>query len=331
MRTPAMPTLDQLLVLLTVVETGSFTAAARQLGRATSAISYAIDTLEEQLGLSIFDRGSTRKPKLTQQGQAILSEAKAVARNVEALRARVSGLLEGLEPEVSIAVDTMFPQDRLIALVRDFHAAFPTVAVRLMAQPLGAVERAVRTGTVSMGVGGTLHMDSTAMQCYEIAGVSLIAVVAAAHPLAAAKLLKPDAPDNYVQIILSEQSDGNGAEYGVVGFNKWRVNDAVTKYRLIVDGLGWGGLPVPMVRADIESGRLVPLRFRGSRPCIYPMQIVHLAATPPGPAGRWLVERLIAQPGESETDFTMRPTRQADSKPDKRLSSHVKRRSRERP
>jgi DNA-binding transcriptional LysR family regulator len=65
--------------LVTVVEEGSFTAAARRLQRATSAISCAIDTLETQLGLPLFDRGTTRKPKLTHVGQAIVSEAKGTA------------------------------------------------------------------------------------------------------------------------------------------------------------------------------------------------------------------------------------------------------------
>ena len=79
MQAPGTPSVDQLLVLLTVVEEGSFTGAAKRLRRATSAISYAIDTLEAQLGLTLFDRGTTRKPKLTHVGEAIVSEAKAVA------------------------------------------------------------------------------------------------------------------------------------------------------------------------------------------------------------------------------------------------------------
>ena len=82
MQAPGIPTVDQLSVLLTVVEEGSFTGAARRLRRATSAISYAIDTLEAQLGLALFDRGTTRKPKLTQQGKAIVSEARAVAQSI---------------------------------------------------------------------------------------------------------------------------------------------------------------------------------------------------------------------------------------------------------
>jgi molybdenum-dependent DNA-binding transcriptional regulator ModE len=99
MQAAGIPSVDQLLVLLTVVEEGSFTGAAKRLRRATSAISYAIDTLEAQLGLTLFDRGTTRKPKLTHAGEAIVSEAKAVAHSVETLRARAQGLLEGLETE----------------------------------------------------------------------------------------------------------------------------------------------------------------------------------------------------------------------------------------
>jgi DNA-binding transcriptional LysR family regulator len=140
MQTPAIPSIDQLLVLLVVAEAGSFSAAAKRLGRATSAISYAIDTLEAQLGLSLFDRGTTRKPKLTQQGEAIVSEAKAVAHSVETLRARVRGFLDELEPEVSLVVDSMLPSDRLTALLREFHGQFPSVPVRLLVQTLGGVD-----------------------------------------------------------------------------------------------------------------------------------------------------------------------------------------------
>src|SRR5260370_3820548 len=112
MKSPATPSIDQLLALLAVVEAGSFTAAAKRLGRATSAISYAIDTLEGQLGLALFDRGTTRKPKLTTQGEAIVSEAKAVAYSVEPLRPRVRGFLDYLDPQASFAVHCMLPGGR---------------------------------------------------------------------------------------------------------------------------------------------------------------------------------------------------------------------------
>ncbi|MEA3065914.1 MAG: hypothetical protein QOJ27_2366, partial [Sphingomonadales bacterium] len=152
MRGPAVPSIDQLLVLLAVEEEGSFTAAARRLGRATSAISYAIDTLEQQLGLALFDRGTTRKPRLTREGEAVVSEAKAVAFSVETLRARVRGFLDDLEPEVSLVVDSLLPTGRLTRLLRDFNDKFPTVPIRLLVETLGGVERALRDDHARIGV-----------------------------------------------------------------------------------------------------------------------------------------------------------------------------------
>src|SRR6516165_5471688 len=71
MQGPGVPSLDQLQVFLTVVETGSFAAAGRKLGRATSAVSYAIANLEHQLGVQLFDRDRTRKPTLTAIGSSV--------------------------------------------------------------------------------------------------------------------------------------------------------------------------------------------------------------------------------------------------------------------
>ena len=109
--------LDQLQVLVTVAEAGSLSGAARRLKRATSAVSYAIDTLEAQLGLSLFDRATTRRLKLSPAGEAVIAEAKSVAYSAQMLRARVKGLREGLDAEVSLVADVMFPNDRLVKLL----------------------------------------------------------------------------------------------------------------------------------------------------------------------------------------------------------------------
>jgi len=75
MSDPGTPTLDQLRVFLTVVDVGSFAGAARELGRATSVVSYTIANLEAQLGVALFDRDTSRKPQLTDAGRTVLSEA----------------------------------------------------------------------------------------------------------------------------------------------------------------------------------------------------------------------------------------------------------------
>ena len=116
------PSLDQLQVFLTVVETGSFAAAGRRLRRATSAVSYTIANLERQLGIVLFDRQRTRKPALTEAGAVLLSKARAVSGGIDDLRASVKGLLSGLEAEVTLVVDVMFPTSRLADAVRAFEA-----------------------------------------------------------------------------------------------------------------------------------------------------------------------------------------------------------------
>jgi DNA-binding transcriptional LysR family regulator len=293
MRGPGTPSVDQLLALLAVAETGSFTAAAKRLGRATSAISYAIDTLEQRLGLSLFNRGTTRRPKLTQQGEAVVSEARSVAHSIETLRARVRGFLDELEPEVSLVVDSMLPSDRLTTLLREFNAQFPTVPVRLLVQTLGGVERVVRNGHARIGVGSHLHMDMMGFRRIDIEGVQLIPVAAPGHPLAKASEAAPPQARDFVQLVLSEQPAAQGRDFGVVSLNTWRIGDQAARHKLLLAGLGWGGMPEPIVRADIESGRLVRLDLPDWRGGLHPMQAIHKIDTPPGPAGRWLIERLV--------------------------------------
>jgi DNA-binding transcriptional LysR family regulator len=292
MRGPVIPSIDQLLVLLAVAEAGSLTAAAKRLGRATSAISYAIDTLERDLGLSLFDRGTTRKPKLTQQGEAIVSEARGVAYSIETLRARVRGFLEELEPEVSLVVDSMLPSDRLTTLLGEFRIRFPTVPVRLLVQTLGGVEHAVRNGHARIGVGSELHIDMTGFRRTQIEGVRLIPVAASSHPLANASEAAPPQARDFVQLVLSEQPATGSQDFGVLSLNTWRIGDLSARHKLLLAGIGWSGMPEPIVRADIESGRLVRLNLPDWRGGEYAMQAMHKTDTPPGPAGRWLIERL---------------------------------------
>jgi len=314
MRSPATPSIDQVLVLLATVEAGSFTAAAKRLGRATSAISYAIDTLENQLGLRLFDRGTTRKPKLTQQGEAIVSEARGVAQSIEALRARAQGLQDDIEPEVLLVVDSLFPGDRLVAVLRDFHAEFPTVPVRLLVQTLGGVERVIRSGTARIGIGSPIHMDLTGFRHVGIPGVQLIPVAAPSHPLASANVAARARARDFVQLVLSEQPVGEGRDFGVVSLDTWRVGDLNTKHRLIIGGIGWGSMPEPVVRADIEAGKLVRLSLRDWRAGEYSMSVVHMADTPPGPAGRWLIERLMTLSDGDESPIDREATKPAKAR-----------------
>src|ERR1700678_371975 len=121
-----MPSLDQIRVFLMVVETGSFAGAARKLNRATSAVSYTIANLEQQLGVKLFDREQTRRPVLTEAGQAVLAKAQTVSTGVDDLRASVKSLLDGLEAEVAVVVDVSPRRHALWMRCRLSRQRFPT-------------------------------------------------------------------------------------------------------------------------------------------------------------------------------------------------------------
>ena len=105
-----------------------------------------------------------------------------------------------------------------------------------------------------------------------------------------------------------------------MSLDTWRVGDITAKHKLLLAGIGWGGMPEPMVRDDIKSGRLVRLNLRDWRGGEYLMQVVHKPDTPPGPAGRWLIERLVTLSDESEVRVPDEAAKPAKGKRHRRAS-----------
>jgi DNA-binding transcriptional LysR family regulator len=136
-------------------------------------------------------------------------------------------------------------------------------------------------------------MDLTGFHRIDIKGVQVIPVAAPNHPLAKASEAAPPQARDFVQLVLSEQPAAESRDFGVVSLNTWRIGDQAARHKLLLAGLGWGGMPEPIVRADIKSGRLVRLNLPDWRGGEYTMQAIHKIDTPPGPAGRWLIDRLV--------------------------------------
>jgi DNA-binding transcriptional LysR family regulator len=293
---PKAPTLDQLSVFLAIVEAGSFAAAARKLGRAPSVISYAVDNLESQLGVTLFARAGTRTPQLTEAGRAILSDSRGVAIALDALLARARGLTAGLEAEVSLVVDVMWPAKKLVKALDDFSKLYPTVALRLRVEALGAVTQTVLEGAAVFGISGPLEMTSDLLTRGPCGSVKLVAVAAPGHPLAGLGVAVSAAlARDHVQLVLSDRSQLTaGRDFGVVSVKTWRLADMGAKHALLLAGLGWGNMPKPMVSDDIKRGRLMELEIETSDTQAYPFHTVYRSDKPPGPAASWLMERLAS-------------------------------------
>jgi DNA-binding transcriptional LysR family regulator len=303
MEAPGTPSLDQLQVFLAVVDTGSFAAAGRQLGRATSAISYAIANIELQLGVPLFDRRRTRKPTLTEAGIAVLAEARTLSAGMDNLRAKVRGLLDGLEAEMALVVDVMLPAARLVDALQAFEAEFPTVALRLHVEALGAISEMVHSGAADIGVCGAWHVCTPGLEQIQVGGVDLIPVAAPSHPLASARNNAPGAARNHVQLVLSDRSSlTEGQDFSVIGMKSWRLADLGAKHALLLAGVGWGNMPETMVREDIKAGRLKQLRLPDWRGGFYALSAIYRTDTPPKPAAAWMVRRFAGQAARSFTN-----------------------------
>lgn len=295
MNTPGTPTLDQLNILLAIVDTGSFAAAGRKLNRAVSAISYGIANLETQLGLLLFEREGTRRPKLTDAGRAVLTEARAATLVIDGLRAKVKGLLDGLEAEVDMAVDVMLPAERLGRVLREFAGEFPTVQLRLHVEALGAVTAMVLDGKSGIGISGPLSAGVPGIESRLAGSVPMVPVAAPDHPLGRMTQIPPGAGRDHIQLVLTDRSRfTEGQDYSVMSPKTWRLADLGAKHALLREGIGWGNMPLPMIEPDLVAGTLVRLAMPDHTGGTYRFAGIWCRATPPGPAASWLLDRFVA-------------------------------------
>ncbi len=295
MNNPGTPTFDQLRIFLTIVDTGSFAAAGRKLNRAVSVISYGIANLEAQLGVLLFEREGTRKPQLTVAGRALLAEARSIAHGMDGLRAKVKGLLDGLEAEVNLAVDVMLPAERLGKVLRAFAKEFPTVQLRLHAEALGAIVAMVLDRGAVIGISGPLSAGVEGIESMSAGLVPMVPVAAPDHPLGRMEVIAPGAGRDYTQLVLTDRSRfTEGRDFSVASPKTWRLADLGAKHALLREGIGWGNMPLPMIEADLVAGTLVRLAMPDHPGGTYRFSGIWRRDTPPGPAASWLIEQFVA-------------------------------------
>jgi DNA-binding transcriptional LysR family regulator len=294
--------LDQLRAFIAAVDEGSFSAGARKLNRAQSAVSELVSNLEAQLGVVLFDR-SERYPKLTAAGVQLVADARSVVANVDVLKARAKGISRGLESELSAVVDVLFPIEAIAESAKEFRDRFPRTPLRLYVEALGGAYQPVIDGRCSLGVVGSLPTAPDSITLERLLGLPMIMVAAREHPLALINGVIPKTElAKHIQLVLTDRSELTvGREFGVMSPLTWRLGDLFAKHAFLLKGLGWGGMPLHAVKQDLVDGRLVKLSIEDmvEQSLVLPMSAAYLTANPPGPAGRWLIERLKQCSGQN--------------------------------
>jgi DNA-binding transcriptional LysR family regulator len=290
-------TIEQLRTLLVVAEEGSFSAAARKLGRVQAAVSQAIERLETQLGLRLFDR-SGRVPRLTKNGEAIVAAASKIGGELDALASLTDALKRGEETRLALVVDVMLPSASLVSFAKDFAKEHPSVELVILTDVLSAVTAHVRSKRATWGV-AIEDSDFTGLERRRIADVQLLPVAATSHPLAKKKGdLDLAALGEAVQIVHAAHDEAEETprrpDHGVFSSRTWRVADLATKRALITSGLGWGHLPEHLVRDDLRKGKLAELRLAawGQKPPRPGLMLTWRTGAVMGPIARWAQTRL---------------------------------------
>ncbi|ODT01024.1 MAG: LysR family transcriptional regulator [Erythrobacter sp. SCN 62-14] len=284
------PTLDQLRIFIAVAEHGSFGGAAAAMGRAVSAVSYGIAQLEAQLGLTLFAREGSRRPVLTAAGEGLLAEAHGIADGVDALLAKARSLHAGLEASIGLVIDVMVPGEVTARVLGEFRRMFPTVALTLNIEGLGAVAACLIDKEAQLAIGGPVTADHPELERQVIGEIDLVPVAAPSHPLARAGV-QPGESRQHLQLVLTDRSRlTEGQEFSVLSPATWRLGDLGAKHSLLIEGLGWGNMPRHMIAGDLAAGRLVELDLPEKPGAQYRLSALWRRDARLGPAASWLID-----------------------------------------
>jgi DNA-binding transcriptional LysR family regulator len=289
------PSLDQLRVFAAVADAGSFSAAARRLGRSQPVVSYVVAHLEGQLGFALFERGR-KLPTLTENGQAVLAHARRLCLLSDELAAGVEALKCGMEVELTLAADPLFSPLRLAGVLSELARAHPSVNVTVRTEPLGGVLDLVLSRQCVLGISALVIDWPDEIEPLEFGVLDLVPVAAPGHPLASGdSKISAAMLHDHLQLILRDPGDlTKTLDMAVSGVRTWRLTDLSTKRALLRAGVGWGHMPLHCVADDLASGALVKLKLPIRPGGRQTHTLIHRLDAPPGPAGRWLIERLVS-------------------------------------
>lgn len=271
-------TLDQLSALDSIARTGSFAAAAAELHRVPSAVSYAVKGLEDALGVPVFDR-TGRKAVLTREGARILEQARAVLDEARALERLAAELRGGWEAELRVVVDGALPLRGVSLALARFAA--PDVPTRLRVDVEyreGVLHRFdTEEADLALILGFEGNGDQEGYEARPLPPLELWLVVAADHPLATGPS-SPETRASHAELVVRDSSPALAQQprrsflgSAVVA----HLSDFHTKRMALLDGAGFGWVPRHLVESDVAAGTLVFLPGEGARTFTYHPQLVH--------------------------------------------------------
>lgn len=288
-----MSSFDQLEAFVTAAETGSFSAAARRLNKAQSAVSTAVINLELDCGVELFDR-SKRSPVLTEAGEGLLEYARMVLHSQHEFMVHAAALGESDEIALSLAIEQSISDPSLLQLLHQFEERFPHVELELLDPGGSDVADLIRSNRADLGL---MLERETYPQGFAFRGIGYSGVIAIArndHPLVAQQPLTHAHLRPHRQIVLrSLDLEDRSHERHMFSPKVWFSESPHIIMELLSSGLGWAFLHRSVVQEKLDTGELVALQLAYQQPDrLQGVDVVWAENRPLGPAGSWLLEQL---------------------------------------
>lgn len=255
-------TSDNLRVFLAVLDHGSFSAAARALGRVPSAVSMTIMQLEAELDLALFDRIG-REPKPTEAARALEPQARKLSSELLQLNAHALAMHQGLERRLTLAIAPELLMAHWSDPLASLASEFPALEVKIRSAPQADSLQMLHDGDVQLA----LVFERPAMDdreaFMEVSAETFVAVLAPSHPLApqAAGHLKLDDLLDERQIVVASRDGEESNPRLVVSRRPWQTDSYLASMRLVQSGLGWAFLPKVLVQPLVDAGTLIEIAF----------------------------------------------------------------------
>ncbi|MGV7211285.1 LysR family transcriptional regulator [Oxalobacteraceae bacterium A2-2] len=253
---------DNVTLFLAVLDHGSFSAAARALGRVPSAVSMAIAQLEAELDLPLFER-SPREVRPTEAARALEPEARQLAGQLRRLQAHALSLHQGLERRLTLAVAPELlsaPWNEPLARLAE---EFPALEVEVLSAPQADALRMLRAGTAQLALMYERPQVDEHESFQELGSEVLQAVISPAHPQARQcnGLFRLEELVDLRQIVIASRDAQDGDLRVLISRKVWRTDSHLAALGLVRAGLGWAYLPRRLAAPLLESGELAAIAF----------------------------------------------------------------------
>lgn len=288
---------DQMKAFVLAAELGSFSAAARRMGKAQSAVSTAIANLEIDSGVELFNREG-RSPVLTDEGKALLPHARGILLGNQEFFAKAGSLAEGVETDLRIAIEQGISIEPLKDVLQRFALEFAHVDLEIMTPGPNDTAPLLKEGRATLGLMTEQESYPLGFQFRGVGHSKLVPVCAASHPLAGLAQVGYQNLRQYRQLIpRSRSSATDDHPHDNKSASCWRSESPALIAELVMQGLGWAELPLSTVSPHIRSESLVQLSYKFQQSDILEgIDVVWTEHAALGVAAHWLRDRLLELP-----------------------------------